>query len=86
MDEQYISSIDEKPISRFFVNAGIYVLDPECLDYVPRNEHYDMTNLLNTVLRSHKKIVAFPIREYWLDIGRPDDFTRANIEFGREFN
>ena len=85
MDEHYISSIDEKPISRCFVNAGIYILNPECLEYVPQNTHYDMTHLLNAVLRSQKKIVAFPIREYWLDIGHPDDFMRANVDYLNAF-
>ncbi len=86
MHNHYITSIEEKPVNRCFVNAGIYVLNPECIDHVPNDVFFDMTSLLNRVLGSNSKISAFPIREYWIDIGHPDDLRRANVDFGENFS
>lgn len=84
-DHHLIRSIDEKPVHRFFVNAGIYVLEPEALKYVPGNTFFDMPTLFERLVADKKSTVAFPIREYWLDIGRLDDYERANGEFGAAF-
>jgi len=81
MVDHQLTSIDEKPVNRFFVNAGIYVLNPDVLDRLPQDGYLDMTTLLNDLATTGRKVSAFPIREYWLDIGRPDDLTRANVEF-----
>lgn len=74
-------SIKEKPIHKSFVNAGIYVLNPEVFDYIPQDEFYDMPTLFEKVMAQGDVTAAFPIREYWLDIGRMDDFERANKEY-----
>lgn len=74
-------TIKEKPIHRSFVNAGIYVLNPEVFDYIPYNEFYDMPTLFEQLIIQKKKTSVFPIREYWLDIGQIDDFNRAKNEF-----
>jgi dTDP-glucose pyrophosphorylase len=76
-----IISIEEKPIHSFFVNAGIYLLEPDCIDLIPDNEFYDMPTLFEELIAVKEKIVSFPLQEYWLDIGRIADYERANIEF-----
>ncbi|MBT3765527.1 MAG: CBS domain-containing protein [Rhodospirillales bacterium] len=76
-----IKSIDEKPIHRFFVNAGIYALDPSLIDTIPTEGTFDMTELFETVISTDKNTAVFPIHEYWLDIGRTDDLERANIDY-----
>lgn len=78
-------SIKEKPVQQSFVNAGIYVLDPEVLKYVPDDTFYDMPELFNKLLEQNKSVSAFPIREYWLDIGRMDDYEKANGEYNEVF-
>ena len=78
-------SIKEKPVHKSFVNAGIYVLSPEVLDYIPKNQFYDMPELFQKLLGEEKKTTVFPIREYWLDIGRMDDFERANLEYKERY-
>jgi len=77
--------IEEKPEQRFFVSAGIYVFSPASLDYVSSGSPQDIPVLLKTLLASGKELSVFPIREYWIDIGRFDDFERANNEFGQVF-
>lgn len=75
-------SIHEKPIHKNFVNAGIYVLNPEAFDYIPKDVYFDMPTLFETIIADNKAATIFPIREYWLDIGRLDDFEKANLVYG----
>lgn len=85
-DGQKLVSIKEKPIQRSFVNAGIYVLSPEVIDYIPHDEFYDMPDLFKQLMDVQKNVSAFPVREYWLDIGRMADFERADDEYSSYFN
>ncbi|ASU23366.1 alcohol dehydrogenase [Vibrio qinghaiensis] len=75
-----ITSMVEKPIQRFFVNAGIYVVSPRVIQSVPENHRIDMPTLLEQHMQERDKILMFPIHEYWLDIGRMDDFKRAQAD------
>ena len=77
----HIKSMVEKPIHRFFVNAGIYLLDPELVKNVAAGTQVDMPTLLEQQIDSGKTVNMFPIHEYWLDIGRMDDFQKAQNEF-----
>jgi len=80
-----IVSIEEKPTSKFSVCAGIYVLSPQSLAYLPDNEFSDMPTLFEKLIAAKNNIVSYPIREYWLDIGRKDDYDKANSEYGEVF-
>ncbi len=84
-DGSKIVSIEEKPIHKFFVNAGIYVLSPQVFEYIAKNEFYDMPTLFNTIVEDKLKSISFPIHEYWLDIGRISDFEQAQNEYGEIF-
>ncbi|MCE2594060.1 nucleotidyltransferase family protein [Motilimonas cestriensis] len=75
-----ITSMVEKPIQRFFVNAGIYVVSPKVIKSVPENHKIDMPTLLEQHMQESDNILMFPIHEYWLDIGRMDDFNRAQAD------
>ena len=81
-----ITSIIEKPIQKFFVNAGIYVLSPQIFEFIPQNEFYDMPTLFEELIKKELKTISFPIHEYWLDIGRMSDFEQAQGEYFRIFN
>jgi dTDP-glucose pyrophosphorylase/predicted transcriptional regulator len=85
IDEHRIAGIDEKPIQRFFINAGIYVLEPDVLDLIPPNTFYDMPTLFEKLIGDKRAPAVFPIREYWLDIGQLADYERANGEFMQVF-
>ncbi|MEL4420905.1 nucleotidyltransferase family protein [Shewanella algae] len=75
-----ITSMVEKPMQRFFVNAGIYVVSPRLIQSVPENHRIDMPTLLEKHMQERNNILMFPIHEYWLDIGRMDDFKKAQID------
>ncbi|MUT65003.1 nucleotidyltransferase family protein [Paenibacillus sp. NEAU-GSW1] len=80
VDNSRLQSIEEKPVQRFFISGGIYVISPNALQYIPDNTFYDMPSLFDKLLQLGAETSAFPIREYWIDIGRMDDFERANSE------
>lgn len=86
IDTHKIMGIQEKPIQRFFVNAGIYVLQPEALALIPAHSFFDMPTLFEKVLANAGECAAFPVREYWIDIGQLADLERANLEFMGEFD
>ncbi|MFH0259625.1 nucleotidyltransferase family protein [Vibrio barjaei] len=75
-----ITSMVEKPIQRFFVNAGVYVVSPRVIQSVKKNQKIDMPTLLEKHMEERQKVLMFPIHEYWLDIGRMDDFNRAQMD------
>lgn len=85
IDEHKLVKIQEKPMNRYFINAGIYVLEPDVINLVPKNEYYDMTALVESVIDKGKNTSVFPIREYWMDIGRIEDFESANIDYKELF-
>lgn len=76
-----IEELVEKPVKRYFINAGIYVLDASCLDFVPTNRRFDMTDLFGRLLEQGFPLGAFPIHEYWQDIGQLVDYRRANSDY-----
>jgi dTDP-glucose pyrophosphorylase len=76
-----IVSIEEKPVHNFYVNAGVYLLEPDCIDLIPRDEFYDMPSMFEKLIDIKEKTVSFPLKNYWLDIGRLEDFKKANIDY-----
>jgi len=78
-------SIVEKPVQSYFVNAGIYVLDPAVVDDVPADKHHDMTELIPHLKETGQGVSVFPVNGYWLDIGRMGDLERAECEYGEWF-
>ncbi len=80
-----IKDVIEKPVEKCLVNAGIYVLDPKVLKHIPENEFFDMPSLFAKIRKNNMKTVAFPIREYWADIGQHEDFDKAEGDFLENF-
>lgn len=81
VQDQFVWKISEKPVQSFFVNAGIYLLDPDVVAAVPGAAPLDMPDLISGLLAQGQKVAAFPLREYWIDIGRLQDFERAQTDF-----
>jgi len=85
MDEYRLTRIEEKPTQTVFVNAGIYVLSPGALTRIPRGEPYDMPALFDSLMAAGETTLAFPVREYWIDIGRVGDYEQAQSDYLRHF-
>lgn len=81
-----VKSIVEKPIHKFFVSAGVYMLNPSILTHIPKDTFYDMPTLFEKLIELEEKTVSFPLREYWLDIGRIEEYEKANNEYDEVFH
>ena len=80
-----IADIEEKPTDRYFVNAGIYVLESKTLEYVPEEAFYHMTDLFQRLVDEGGDVTAYPIQEYWRDVGKKEDLREAQEEFSEVF-
>jgi dTDP-glucose pyrophosphorylase len=86
IEDDTIKGIEEKPTHSFFVNAGIYVLHPNVLNIIPRKEYFDMPQLFNELIAKKMNTKVFPIGEYWLDIGDPEDYLKASGDYHNNFD
>lgn len=75
-----IVGFEEKPVARTHINAGVYVLAPAALNVLRANEHCDMPTLFERLQVNGERTVAYPMHEPWLDVGRMEDFKRAQDE------
>ncbi len=76
-NENQVKSLKEKPRYTYYSNAGIYILNKALLKMIPTGEFYDITDLMERILEMNLKLVTYPINGYWLDIGKHDDFKKA---------
>lgn len=81
IDESKIVGVEEKPAIRFLVNTGIYAIHPRVLELVEPDQYLDMPTLINRAVASGMVVKPFMSHEYWLDVGRPDDYHKANQEY-----
>jgi len=72
--------IVEKPSVRHFVSAGIYLIQPGVCQMVPPDRSCDMPDLITSLISAHKRVICFPIREYWLDVGHMEQYERASTD------
>jgi dTDP-glucose pyrophosphorylase len=80
-ESQKLETIIEKPEKSYFVNAGIYVLNPEVLSIIPKEEFINMTDIFKKLLSKDQKPSIFPITEYWQDVGLAEDLQQVRNEF-----
>lgn len=76
-ENNIVKSFKEKPSVTYYSNAGIYLIKRSVLDLIPVGQFYDATDLMNEIISQEMKLISFPILGYWLDIGKPEDFEKA---------
>lgn len=76
-DGPVVRTLSEKPAIGFFVNAGIYLLEPSVYRFIPTGQRFDMTELIQRLLAEGRAVVSFPVREDWMDIGQIADYQQA---------
>jgi NDP-sugar pyrophosphorylase family protein len=84
-DARRIVGFREKPVDLLDVSMGVYVFSRAILERIPRDRPYGLDELVLSMLTDGVPIRAYPFEGYWLDLGRPDDYDRANQEFDRVF-
>lgn len=85
LNERRIARVVEKPVYRYWVNGGIYALSPQALEFVPKDEFFDMPTLVDHLIERQLNVSAFQMQDYWLDIGQMPDFEQAQTDFDRQF-
>ncbi|KLD99965.1 nucleotidyltransferase family protein [Aliarcobacter butzleri] len=80
-EKNNIKAMKEKPIKDFFINTGIYVLNSEVLNYVPKDEFFDLPTLFDVLKRENKSTKAFEITDYWIDMGKPSDYEKIKEKY-----
>jgi NDP-sugar pyrophosphorylase family protein len=71
----------EKPTYTYNSNGGIYLVKRELLDVIPQNEFFNATDLIENLIRNNKLVISYPFSGYWLDVGKHEDFERAQLDF-----
>jgi NDP-sugar pyrophosphorylase family protein len=76
-----ITGYIEKPNLKYLVSMGIYIFDTEVLSYIKKSEKIDFPDLVRKLLKNNERVIGYPSNDYWLDIGRQDDYEKAIGEF-----
>lgn len=82
-DDNRVTDYIEKPTYDFCVSMGIYVFEPQVLNFIPAGEYLDFPDLVHKLLDADEKVVGYPFDGYWMDLGNPEDYRQANEDFER---
>lgn len=85
LNDNRIARVVEKPVYRYWVNGGIYALSPQALEFVPKDEFFDMPTLVDQLIERQLTVSAYQMQDYWLDIGQMPDFEQAQTDFDAQF-
>lgn len=81
----YVTSIEEKPDIITYALAGIYVMKPSIFDLIPENEYFGMDSLINMMVKSKLDVTKYELNEYWIDIGRVEDYNKVQEAYQKHF-
>lgn len=79
-NENRVLSFKEKPTYTYYSNAGIYLCKKNVLNKIPKNAFYNATDLMEKLIEDGEKLISYPIRQYWLDIGKHEDYSKAQLD------
>jgi dTDP-glucose pyrophosphorylase len=75
--EGRIESLKEKPTFTYYSNGGVYLMKKEMINYIPKNSYFNATDLIEILIKENYKVISYPYSGYWLDIGRHEDYLKA---------
>ncbi len=81
-DSGDLASYREKPLYSFDVSMGVYVYEPRVLRFIPKGQYMDFPDLVQLLLEMGERVCGFPSQDYWLDIGRREDYETAQRDYG----
>ena len=81
-----VVEIKEKPDITVEISSGIYIMSPSVFDFIPFNEPFGMDELMQTMLERSAPIYCYLMKEYWLDIGRMEDYEKAQVDYKKHFS
>jgi dTDP-glucose pyrophosphorylase len=77
-----VLNLKEKPTYTYYSNGGIYLMNRETIKHIPKEKHFDATELISLLIQSGRKVITHPLTGYWLDIGRHEDYEKAQRDIG----
>ena len=80
-DSNEIIGYIEKPTYEYQVSMGVYVFEPSVIKYIPQDQYFDFPSLILRLLEAGERVVGYPFSGYWQDLGRPDDYEQAILDF-----
>lgn len=80
--DNMVKNINEKPETKYLINGGIYCLNPNIVKLIPKDKYYEITDLINSCIQRGLKIGYYENKEYWMDIGRIEDYYKVNDDIG----
>ena len=80
-DLKHLVKYIEKPTLKYTVSMGIYAFEPEIVNFIPQGTKLDFPDLMNILLKKRKRISVYDSNDFWLDLGRPEDYKKGNEEF-----
>ena len=75
-----IKSFKEKPTYTYYSNGGVYLMKKKVLKHVPQNTFYNSTDLMEFLISTDYKVISYPFLGYWLDVGKHEDFEKAQTD------
>lgn len=81
----FVNGVEEKPNIVMYILAGIYVMKPDIIDFIPKGTIFGMDKLIKNLLAAKQRVAKYDLKEYWLDIGRINDYEKAQIDFKDNF-
>jgi dTDP-glucose pyrophosphorylase len=75
-----IKSLKEKPTYTYFANGGVYLMKKEMLQHIPKDSFFNSTDLMDSLINQDFKVISYPFSGYWLDVGKHEDFEKAQID------
>ena len=82
-DERQITNFKEKPSYTYYSNGGIYLMKKSVLKYIPEEVFYNTTDLMEKLIEEKKKVISYPLSGYWLDVGKHEDFEKAQKDINQ---
>ncbi|MEA5009354.1 nucleotidyltransferase family protein [Clostridium tyrobutyricum] len=79
-ENNYIKTIKEKPKIEYLINAGVYCLNPNLISLIPDNKYFEITDLIDICIKNGAKVGSYEITDYWMDIGRMEDYNKVNSD------
>ena len=78
-----VLNFKEKPTYTYYSNGGIYLMKRDMLEYIPKGQYFNATDLMEKLIQENKKVVSYQLVGYWLDIGKHEDFVKAQKDFNK---
>lgn len=75
-----VKSLKEKPTYTYYSNGGVYLMKREMLQHIPHNRYFNSTDLMESLIVQKYKVISYPFSGYWLDVGKHEDFEKAQID------